>query len=405
MAARADILGDTGANAPEHWVGGLAGDDLHAIAILFARNDERAPALHRGARQAARPLRRRAQPVVPRPERHSTVQLRPRPLRLPRPAVAAGDEGLRRGADAGFRRGAGTGRVHPRLSRRERAGGQSPSARGAVAQRQLHGLSPAAGARRRRSATICASTPRPPKSRNCSRRSSWAAGAAARRWCWHRSSDDPELGADPMRNNDFNYKEMDPLGYACPLGSHARRLNPRDTAHYMNRRRMIRRGATYGPALPEGAPDDGVDRGIAAFIICADLVRQFEFAQNVWINDKSVPRTRQRARPDLRHPGRHTGLHRPEAPDPQGAQGPSGVHHPDGRRVLLPARNQRPALPRHARQLKDHHEHTAAGPHLQPEPRRRDRTPAAGASASTGPGAIPGKPNATRPRWRTASPR
>ena len=99
--------------------------------------------------------------------------------------------------------------------------------------------------------------------------------------------DDPELGADPMRNNDFNYKEMDPFGYACPLGSHARRLNPRDTAHNMNRRRMIRRGATYGPALPDGAPDDGVDRGIAAFIICASLVRQFEFAQNVWINDKT----------------------------------------------------------------------------------------------------------------------
>jgi len=28
-----------------------------------------------------------------------------------------------------------------------------------------------------------------------------------------------------------------------------------------------------------------VDRGIAVFIICADLVRRFEFAQNVWIND------------------------------------------------------------------------------------------------------------------------
>lgn len=55
----------------------------------------------------------------------------------------------------------------------------------------------------------------------------------------------------------------------------------------MNRRRMIRRGATYGPALPDGAAEDGVDRGIAAFIICADLVRQFEFAQNVWINDKA----------------------------------------------------------------------------------------------------------------------
>src|ERR1700751_3897732 len=39
MAARADILGDTGANHPDNWVGGLAGDDLHAIAILFARHD------------------------------------------------------------------------------------------------------------------------------------------------------------------------------------------------------------------------------------------------------------------------------------------------------------------------------------------------------------------------------
>ena len=55
--------------------------------------------------------------------------------------------------------------------------------------------------------------------------------------------DDPALGADPQRNNDFNYKEMDPHGYAVPLGSHMRRMNPRDTAANMNRRRMIRRGA------------------------------------------------------------------------------------------------------------------------------------------------------------------
>ena len=48
---------------------------------------------------------------------------------------------------------------------------------------------------------------------------------------------------------------------------------------------MIRRGATYGLPLRDGAAEDGVDRGIAAFILCASLVRQFEFAQNVWIND------------------------------------------------------------------------------------------------------------------------
>ena len=40
MAARADILGDTGTAAPEHWVGGLAGEDVHAIAILFSRTEE-----------------------------------------------------------------------------------------------------------------------------------------------------------------------------------------------------------------------------------------------------------------------------------------------------------------------------------------------------------------------------
>jgi deferrochelatase/peroxidase EfeB len=40
MPSRASILADTGTNAPERWVGGLAGDDLHAIAILFSRTDE-----------------------------------------------------------------------------------------------------------------------------------------------------------------------------------------------------------------------------------------------------------------------------------------------------------------------------------------------------------------------------
>jgi deferrochelatase/peroxidase EfeB len=99
--------------------------------------------------------------------------------------------------------------------------------------------------------------------------------------------DDPALGADPQRNNDFSYKQMDPHGYAVPLGSHIRRMNPRDTAHNMNRRRMIRRGATYGPHLPESAAEDGAERGIAAFVICASLIRQFEFAQNVWVNDKT----------------------------------------------------------------------------------------------------------------------
>src|SRR6188472_3057697 len=38
MVARAEMLGDTGENHPDNWVGGLASSQLHAIAILFARD-------------------------------------------------------------------------------------------------------------------------------------------------------------------------------------------------------------------------------------------------------------------------------------------------------------------------------------------------------------------------------
>ncbi len=38
MVARAEVLGDTGANHPDRWVDGLARPDLHAIIILFARD-------------------------------------------------------------------------------------------------------------------------------------------------------------------------------------------------------------------------------------------------------------------------------------------------------------------------------------------------------------------------------
>ena len=88
-----------------------------------------------------------------------------------------------------------------------------------------------------------------------------------------------------QRNNDFNYKEMDPHGYAVPLGSHIRRMNPRDTAAQYEPPADDPPRSDVGPHLPEGAPDDGVERGIAAFVICASLIRQFEFAQNVWVND------------------------------------------------------------------------------------------------------------------------
>ncbi len=133
--------------------------------------------------------------------------------------------------------------------------------------------------------------------------------------------DDPALAADYQRNNNFNYAQMDPKGYAIPLGAHIRRMNPRDTAANIQRRRMIRRGATYGPPLPEGAPEDGVDRGIAAFVLSASLVRQFEFAQNVWINDPNFHELGNERDPIHRQPGRHVRPDDSQTPDPQKDQG------------------------------------------------------------------------------------
>jgi Dyp-type peroxidase family len=112
----------------------------------------------------------------------------------------------------------------------------------------------------------------------------WRSGAPLARCPLH---DDPALGADASRNNDFRYAD-DPVGYATPLGSHVRRANPRDSqiAGEVRLHRMIRRGAAYGPLLPEGVTeDDGADRGLMFTFVGTHLKRQFEFVQSEWIND------------------------------------------------------------------------------------------------------------------------
>ncbi|HWU91378.1 MAG TPA: Dyp-type peroxidase [Kofleriaceae bacterium] len=98
--------------------------------------------------------------------------------------------------------------------------------------------------------------------------------------------DDPELGYDPHRNNDFLYGE-DPIGYKTPPGAHIRRANPRDAAiaGVARLHRLFRRRTVYGPELPDGVlEDDGADRGVMFAVLGAHLGRQFEFVQSEWIN-------------------------------------------------------------------------------------------------------------------------
>jgi Dyp-type peroxidase family len=102
--------------------------------------------------------------------------------------------------------------------------------------------------------------------------------------------DDPALGTDPQQNNAFSYGD-DLRGFKCPAGAHARRANPRDALDGemttdVRLHRMIRRGTSYGPMLPEGVlEDDGAERGIVFVFVGTHLDRQFEFVKTQWLND------------------------------------------------------------------------------------------------------------------------
>ena len=284
MAARARILGDTGANHPGHWPGGLNSPDLHAIGILFSRDEAerqrttrehqaylaRTPGVqmlsaldfaalppftyardHFGYRDRLTTPEIEGTGITPRPGSGPPIKAgefilgyddeNGPPASLPQPEVL-----VRNGSYMAYRRL----EEHVIAFRSFLAAhGKTPEEQELVAAKLM---------------------------------GRWRSGAPL---VLAPEKDDVALAADPQRNNDFNYARMDPHGYAVPLGAHIRRMNPRDTAVNMQRRKMIRRGATYGPLLPEGAADDGVERGIAAFVLCASLVRQFEFLQNVWVND------------------------------------------------------------------------------------------------------------------------
>jgi len=284
MAARADVLGVTGANHPNHWVGGLASPTLHAIAILFARDvaeRERCRQEHERYLKQCQGVELLSsldlEAIPPYDYAHEHFGYRDRlsqpviegtgvePTPGSGPPIKAGEFFL------GYpdEEGSITGMPQPEiLSRNGSYAAYLMIEEHVGAFRDFlreHGNTP------EQQELIAAKL-----------MGRWRSGAPL---VLAKDKDDPHLGADLQRNNDFSYGDTDPYGYACPLGAHIRRMNPRDTAVNMNRRKMIRRGGTYGPALPEGVPDDGQQRGIAAFVGCASLVRQFEFAMNVWAND------------------------------------------------------------------------------------------------------------------------
>ena len=287
MAARAAMLGDTGHNHPDHWVDGLARPDLHAIVILFARDVAERERVCEGHEQYAAAFRWRRNCLDTGPRGHAAVRVRTRPLRLPRSNVAAGDRRHRRGADARIGRALETRRVLPRLSRR---GPETavPLPRPEVLSRngsylayrrlQEHvGAVPRFPAAARRDAGGAGIDRGEADGTLAERRSTGPGAGEGRPGARRRSAAQQRLQL--REDGSARICRSAGLAYAPDESARHRRQHepaPDDPT-----------GGTYGPPLPEGAPEDGVERGIAAFIGCASLVRQFEFAQNVWVNDRN----------------------------------------------------------------------------------------------------------------------
>lgn len=283
MPARAEILGDTGPNSPEHWGGGLASDRLHAALLLFASDAE--ALAHRTAELegfiaefpgiSVLSVQELAAVDLTRPVEHfgyrdriSVVQIEGagiEPSPGSGPASKPGEFILGYPDDVG---------VVPPLPQPEILSRNGSYLVYRKLQQHVGAF--------RDFLRDNAATPADQELLAAKMMGRWRSGAPL---VLAPERDDPELGQDQLRNNDFNYGQMDPIGYAAPVGSHIRRVNPRDTEINVQRHLMIRRGLTYGPPLPEGAEEDGAERGLTLLAGCARISDQFEFVQQIWIND------------------------------------------------------------------------------------------------------------------------
>ncbi|KAF8173681.1 peroxidase TAP [Pholiota molesta] len=112
--------------------------------------------------------------------------------------------------------------------------------------------------------------------------------------------DDPALGTDPTRTNNFFFTGERTSALRCPFGAHVRKTNPRDDLEVAPNggsfpvapHRIMRRGVQFGPELTADEQHSGKtahERGLLFVCYQSSLSQGFQFQQKTWANNATFP--------------------------------------------------------------------------------------------------------------------
>lgn len=108
--------------------------------------------------------------------------------------------------------------------------------------------------------------------------------------------DDPKLGADPQRNNNFQFATEGTFQKICPFAAHIRKTNPRADliakGINIDDSRIMRRGIQFGPEVTEEENASGktsVGRGLIFSCYQTSITKGFAFMQESWANNPNFP--------------------------------------------------------------------------------------------------------------------
>ncbi|EJD50483.1 DyP-type peroxidase [Auricularia subglabra TFB-10046 SS5] len=109
--------------------------------------------------------------------------------------------------------------------------------------------------------------------------------------------DDPALGADPQRNNNFDFthpgSDITSDQSHCPFSAHIRKVRPRaDLNGAAPANTILRSGIPFGPEVSDDEAASNTTtqlRGLAFVAYQAQIARGFQFLQRAWSNNPNFP--------------------------------------------------------------------------------------------------------------------